>query len=418
MKKKNVLVTGIGQVNYILQLYSQIISELPEYRFNSLNLRSFGNIDKEKAKGTFFENFDFDFDFSNLVETIRSILSISFDNYFQKHLRVLFSENGFRFISRVIPAFKEHIKAYQIAKFIDCKTDTDVIHLHFPKQEYALFINYLNRKYQIIFTYWGSDIFRINNRMDHEIQAHLLPTSTLITVATPEMKFALITRYGSGFEDKIRIARFIHDWTFYELAHDFMQDLQWKESYLNINNFPGDKKIILFGHNAFRENNHLKFLESLQSIPPEIIKYYHIIFSLTYPSDLEYIEKVKSIAGEIPTTFSYLTDFMSWEDMVKLKIVSDIYIHAPTTDGLSAFLTEFLYTNNLALVGSWLPYKTFLKYKIKYLEFDDFEELSKILQNLNSYSVNTTLNKDNIEHNFNSSVIADEWLKVFNELPK
>lgn len=418
MKRKNVLVTGIGQVNYILQLYSQIGPESPNYCFNSLNLRSFGNIHKEKAKETFFENFEYEFNFSNFIHIIQSLWGVSTDRYFWKHHRIIFSEKGLRFLSRIIPVFKEHIKAYQLAKFIDEKTATDVIHLHFPKQEYALFINYLKKEYQIIITYWGSDIFRINNRMDHEIQEHIIPLSTFITVATPEIKFALITRYGSGFEDKIKIARFINDWSFYELADKFMQDSSWESAYLKKNEIPENKKIILFGHNAFKENNHLKFLDSLKLIPSEIMEGFHIIFPLTYPADDDYVKNIEHYAKDIPTTFSCLTEFMDWEDMVKLKLVSNIYIHAPITDGLSAFLTEFFYTNNLAIVGSWLPYKTFLKYNIKYLEFDNFDELIAILQNLSNYSVNTSLNKDIVEENFKSSIIAKEWLKVFNELPK
>lgn len=418
MKKKNVLVAGIGQTNYIFQLYGNIGPKLQNFKFNSINLEKFGNSDIEnKAKQIFDENYQYKFNFCSIFQILEALLIVFSAKYFWKDHFVSIAETGWKHLKYGFYLTKRHVSAYHYAKFIDRHAEAQIIHVHFPSHAHALFINYLRENYQIILTYWGSDIFRISNRIDHEIQAQLLPTSTLITVATPEMKFALITRYGSGFEDKIRIARFIHDSTFYGLAHNFMQDRYWKTSYLNKKGIPENKKIILFGHNAYKENNHLAFLDTLKLIPPEILKFYHIIFPLTYPKHQNsYIKKIQSYSNDIPVTFTYLTEFLSWEDMAKLKIISDVYIHAPTTDGLSAFLTEFFYTNNIAIVGSWLPYKTFLKYGINYLEFNNFNELNDILKNLESNRIDVSNNKSIVSEKFNSQIISEEWLKVFKDL--
>src|SRR5690606_772098 len=144
--------------------------------------------------------------------------------------------------------------------------------------------------------------------------------------------------------------------------------------------------ILLYGHNAVEENNHVKFIEILYKLPVEVIKKFHIIFPLTYGNrTLDHIKWIKDQASFLNSSFTFLEEFMDWEMNAKLKIISDVYVHAPTTDGLSAFLTEFFYTNNLAIVGSWLPYKTFTKYGINYLEFNDFTELKEILENIHEY---------------------------------
>ena len=41
--KKNVLVAGIGQTNYIFQLYTAIAPRHPEFNFNTINLADFVN---------------------------------------------------------------------------------------------------------------------------------------------------------------------------------------------------------------------------------------------------------------------------------------------------------------------------------------------------------------------------------------
>ena len=109
---------------------------------------------------------------------------------------------------------------------------------------------------------------------------------------------------------------------------------------------------------------------------------------------------------------------MEWEIMAKLKIVSHVYIHAPTTDGLSAFLTEFLYTNNLALVGGWLPYKTFTERKLEYLEFSDFANLVNKLRNISRYisEFKRIDNKKIINNHFSVEKVKKEWINVFEEL--
>lgn len=420
MIKKNVLVAGIGQTNYIFQLYGSIGPKLQNFNFNSINLKKFGDsVIENQANKIFQKNYHYKFHFHNIIQVLQALLKIFCSRIFWKDHRISIAEIGWKHLKHGFYLNKKHISAYHYAKFIDRETDTDIIHLHFPSHGNSLFLEYLNRDYILIQTFWGSDIYRIKSWLTHEIQKETLRKSDIITTATPEMKFALITRYGSGFEDKIKTARFIHDRSFYKFADHFIQDTRWKSEYLQKFKIPENKKIILFGHNAFKENNHLKFLDTLKIIPPEILNKYHVIFPLTYPEhQRDYIEKIKFHFNGLPSSFTFLTEFLNWEDMAKLKIVSDIYIHAPTTDGLSAFLTEFLYTGNLAIVGSWLPYKTFSKLGVKYIEFDVFDELIKILQDLEFYSINYSGNREVIGENFNDKVIAKEWLKVFDELRK
>lgn len=421
--KKNVLVTGIGQANYVLRLYENLRPKLSDFSFSILNLRVFGDIKAEnKASHVFEKMYRQRPNHKNFKVFITAIIPVILNKYFWKDFRICIGEKGWNFFKNgFFLIFSRHINAYHYALFIDDKTKTDVIHVHFPVHMYALFLKYLKKDYEIIFTYWGSDIYRIDSWRDHEFQGSSLKDTKLITCTTPEMEFLILSRFGFYLKPKLRNAYFILEDNYYHIADKLMDDKNWIPQYKQSLGIGLDKTIILFGHNAKMENNHIEFIQVLESLPKEIGKSWHIIFPLTYGDDPgEYISSITRQAQGLPSSFSIMTDFLDWEELAKMKIISDVYIHCPTTDGLSAFLTEFFYTNNLAIVGSWLPYKTFSNFKIEYLEFEDFPELKEVLLNLPehllAYNSRTQANKRLVAENFSTEAITQDWMEIFNEL--
>lgn len=423
-RKKNVLVTGIGQANYILQLYSKIGPRLDNFNFSSLNLKQFGDQEvRTVASKVFVSNLYTSFNFKNVFRLTKSLSAVLFNGYFWKDLRILLAEKGWRIFPTSFNLLLRHIDSYSYARFVDKNTQTDIIHLHVPRHRYALFLKYLKKRYEVIISYWGSDIFRIDNLHDHTIQNSSLNNARFITTTTPEMEFAVLTRYGFYLSEKMRRARFIHDNSYYESADklSLKKDEGWQEDYKKSLNIDPSKIVILFGHNAHRENNHVKFLEVLKDLPGDIVSQFHIIFPWTYgDNEKKYIDELYSIIAEIPASFSFLKEFMNWDELARLKKISDVYIHCPTTDGLSAFLTEFFYTENLAIVGEWLPYKTFKNFGIYYSTFQDFGELKDLLSNLKVQLEDSqdlrAKNRDIVARNFDISKISNEWVKIFKEL--
>lgn len=420
--KKSILITGIGQTNYLFQLYGNIVPKLRTINFNSINLKGLEVLEtKNKSEKIFNLNFQYKYDSVPALKSLKGFFKIIRTPYFWRDHRIMFADLGWNYFRKCLFLSKQHVHAYYYAKFIDQNTKTDVIHHHFLNHKQGLFIKYLTKKYKIILTYWGSDIFRISNLQDHEIQKVLLPLGNIITTATPEMKFAVLNRFGNDFSEKIKIVRFIIDETFFQQADKFLKSDNWKRDFMNELSIPDNKIIILYGHNAFKENNHAKFIEALKKLPLETISNFHIIFPLTYGNSADdHISWIKENTFAIPTGFTLIETFMDWEMSAKIKIVSDVYIHAPTTDGLSAFLTEYFYTSKISIVGGWLPYKTFTDMGIKYLEFENFAKLENILINLN-FHVKTFKNQDNnnreiVLNNFSIDKSAAKWENIFKEL--
>lgn len=419
---KNILVTGIGQINYLFQLYGNIVPKLQQFNFNSINLRKFGDSNIEiRAKEIFKENYQYKFSFHNIFQILEALLRIISTKYFWKDHRISFAEMGWKHIKHGFYLTKKHISAYHYAKFIDKETKTDIIHVHYPGHGNSLFLIYLTNEYKLIQTFWGSDIYRIRNWMIHGIQKETLNNSDIITAATPEMRFAILNRYGFELSEKIRKVKLIHDDTYYKLVDKFCIDLHWQKEFKKSWNIPENKIILLFGHNANKENNHLKFIEVLDKLPTDIISNFHVIFPLTYGDPKkDHINLLKEKTVKIASTFTFVEEFMDWEVLAKLKLISEVYIHAPTTDALSAYLTECFYTNNLAIVGDWLPYKTFTDMGLKYLEFEDFNMLMDILMDLpnhiSTFKNHNRINRNIVAENFSIDTISNKWVSIFKEL--
>ncbi len=423
MEKKNVLVAGIGQPNYLFQLYSQITPKLPKLSFSSINLR---DLDKDEirteAEVIFKHNHEYYPEKVNKLWLFRFIPAIISSRYFWKDQRILFANQGVNFFKFSLSLAFQHLKAKSFACFIEEKTNTDIIHLHFPSHKYLLFLKYINVNYKIIYTFWGSDIYRIRQWRTHEIQKELLYQSDLITCTTPEMRFNILCRYGFNLFSKIKVVQFLHQEQYYRIVDNLLLEDQWREPFRKKFFFPKEKELILFGHNAHFENNHISFLEVLSELPENILQKYHFIFPMTYGGDKNgaYINEIRNKAQEININFSILEDYMDWSSIAKLKILCNYYIHAPITDGLSAFLTEYFYTNNMAIVADWLPYKTFDDYGLSYAKFSSFPDLKEILLRLpiekKRIGDNLLKNKKIIEIKYNLDHMAKKWIEIFNEL--
>ncbi len=419
--KKNILVTGCGQTNFLFQLYGNIAPKLQQFDFNSINLRKFGDSDIEnRAKEIFKENYQYKFKFHNIFQILGALLTIINTKYFWKDQRISFAEIGWKHIKQGYYLTNKHISAYHYAKFIDKETKTDIIHLHYPSHGNNLFLIYLTEDYKLIQTFWGSDIYRIKSWMVHEIQKETLNNSDIITTGTPEMRFALLNRYGPGLSEKIRNVKLIHNDTYYQLVDRFSVNLEWQGEFKKSWGIPENKIIVLFGHNAHRENNHLKFIEVLEKLPAEIVSSLHIIFPLTYGNPKkDHINIIKEKTAKIATSFTFVEEFMDWEALAKLKLISQVYIHAPTTDALSSYLTEYFYANNLAIVGGWLPYKTFTNMGLKYLEFEDFGMLKDVLMDLpnhiSTFKNHNRINRNIVAENFSVDKISNKWVGIFKE---
>ena len=60
--------------------------------------------------------------------------------------------------------------------------------------------------------------------------------------------------------------------------------------------------------------------------------------------------------------------------------MSDIYIHANITDAFSSSMLEYLLSNNICLIGDWLPYSRLKKNNIFHISLSNCKEITGIIE--------------------------------------
>jgi ABC-type Fe3+-hydroxamate transport system substrate-binding protein len=112
---------------------------------------------------------------------------------------------------------------------------------------------------------------------------------------------------------------------------------------------------------------------------------------------------------------------MDIEDLVLLKTITDILIHTPITDALSAFATEALYAGSILITGAWLPYGPFRRTGLEYFEIEDIANLNPLLiktldHGIKNYKPDITKQQKAIEDTFFPRPTSQMWLSIYNEL--
>lgn len=136
---------------------------------------------------------------------------------------------------------------------------------------------------------------------------------------------------------------------------------------------------ITVGYNASRNQNHIQVIEQLAGLPDTIKKNAVILLPLTYPSDEAYISLLKSKLRELDLRYVIFDKFLSLQELIIIRLASDLFINAQTTDASSASVKEYLLANNVLLNASWLDYPLLRKCGVPYVVFNTYEELCDLI---------------------------------------
>ena len=155
--------------------------------------------------------------------------------------------------------------------------------------------------------------------------------------------------------------------------------------------FPQNKKVIAIGYNAIKQQQHDKVLEALASI--ENKNDYYLVFQMTYGclSDKDYLPRLLNAIEKSGFEYRIIKDFLSMDDLAKLRIATDIFINAQTTDAFCNSIKEHMYAKTQVISATWLHYPEIDMFPLYLNEFSEFSEIPKLL--------NQTISNEKLEWN-------------------
>lgn len=291
----------------------------------------------------------------------------------------------------------------------------DIIHIHYVKL-YALLLSHLIGKKIVVASFWGSDLLRVSS-LYKKILFYNLKHIDYITFETCYMESRF--RNISPLKCNYNIRRIFFGVSELDSIKKLMDSSINRSKAKEEMKFPINKKVIAIGYNDKQCQQHDKVLDIINEMEIEITSKIHLVLQLSYgDKDENYIGYLISKLNSLDCSYTIINSFLNEKDNAILRLSTDIFIHAQTTDSFSSSVMEYLYSGTLVFNPVWIDYEELDKKMVIYKKYSDWEDLfvklkSVLVKNqLLSETVRQS-NKKKISEMMSWDMVKNEWEKLY-----
>jgi hypothetical protein len=305
---------------------------------------------------------------------------------------------------------------YRIFKFFkNNNRHYNVCNIHFMDMRYFFYKKKLfGLADRLVISIYGSDFYKYNKYSF--FQKPFYNKAKCITFSNDSTMEAFDDFYKKQFHDKLHLSRFgLANVDLISKHFEKTRDHSVSKMFYNL---PDDKIFVTIGYNTSPNNQHIHIIQELAKLNSDSKKKLFLILPMTYGGFVNHKEEVEELLKATGFSYRILTRFLNDEEIVHLRILSDIMIHLPIRDQLSASMLEYLYTGNYVITGQWLPYEILDKEDIYYKRIASIDELSTVVEDYlhNATSIKTDLiRNEKIILEFSSwDKIINKWIAAYN----
>lgn len=262
---------------------------------------------------------------------------------------------------------------------------------------------------KFIASYWGSDLMR-ESRKELKCKEKFLRKCDMITLESKDLQNVFRKEYGDCYDEKCHIAMF--GLPILDEIKKISEVVDKKTAKKEIGIEP-DSITIAIGYNARKEQQHLSVLKELQKLDSEVGQRITILLQMTYGGTADYRNEVRAIASQLGCKVMVYERFLTDRETAVLRIATDVYINAQTTDAFSGSVCENLYAGCTLINAAWLRYEE-LKEGFQYIEFSGFDELSQIVTDVceNKYFIDQKKNQQIVWKMRSWTECIQKWTEV------
>ena len=294
---------------------------------------------------------------------------------FLKHHRIYFIkkwELGDKFLYK-IPFIGRRIRFVRNLLEIIKSKPYDFIHIQFVNK-YDLLIAKIasvrnTKKYA---SFWGSDLLRQSTKNLRKEEKYLRNYDLISADA-----FTVQNAYEKIFPKmNVKFEMIPYGVSLLKYIDKYSKDINLCKDYFG---FPKNKKIVAIGYNSIIQQQHDKVMNALKTI--ENKEKYFLVFQMSYGfnADKDYIPNLINEIENSGFEYKVIKDFLSIDNLAKLRIATDIFINAQTTDAFANSFVEYVYTKSIIINAKWLHYPELNKFPLYVNEFADFNEIPSLL---------------------------------------
>ena len=213
----------------------------------------------------------------------------------------------------------------------------------------------------IVVTPWGSDILRL--KYDKAIEQIGMLYRNADFIATD-----VNTPLGKRILEDLRVPQskfvgnfFGSDVIDYAIKHGNSVSQEKAKERFGVK----DRYVITCGYNKREVHRHKEMIEAIDKVRNELPNNLTLLFPMTYGPNTrdEYVIECKEECKKRNIPAVFVTDFLSVEDLYKLRKATDMFIHLQLTDASSGSVQEYILCDKKIVHGSWVKYEEFESYK-------------------------------------------------------
>lgn len=337
-------------------------------------------------------------------------------NHFETSLDIK-SKNKFLYFLTKVKYIRTYARIRLIRKTLETISEPyDVINIHYGNAYNNNFLDLLKQKSKkLVVTIWGSDYHRVPDKLRQKARK-LYDNVDIIHIANQEVHKDFINYYNE-YENKT-------GWNNVGFGDNKFQRIdeiinsEKREITRSLVGLPPNSFVITCGYKAYHVLQHHLMIDAIEKIKDYLPKNYVLVFPLTYHRNEEYVYQIKKRLEQSGLNFKTYDEFLTVDEISRIRISSDIYITIPETDGASSSLLEYLVAENIVIAGEWLPYQLHKDLGL-YFHTTSLKDLAnkikEVLLNFSDYKSQTNINKTIVLDNFSWPVRIKEWQKMFEE---
>lgn len=339
------------------------------------------------------------FDYSELSDDVRHF-------YIEYKInQILFFKNNDKKIF-LFPFIGKWIKRFYNFKILNRYAPYDFIHVQYVTFE-RLMKNLIIKKSvqtKLFASFWGSDLLRVSDRT-LLLEKIFLRNYNYITADS----YSMVERYNKFFGNTknkldivyygVSLIPYIDRW------------LSEKKQCINDLSIPKDKIVISIGYNGLPQQQHDKVINVLNVL--ENKKDYFLLIQSTYGNeDVVYKQKLKTILDNSGFQYKIISNYLTMDELAKLRVITDIFINAQTTDAFCNSIKEYMYSKTQIINASWLHYPEIDTLQLKINEFSNFDQIPSLLEKqVNEEELEW--NREIIGKNSSWETCRQRWAKIY-----
>ena len=270
----------------------------------------------------------------------------------------------------------------------------------------------------VIVAIMGSDLMWHAGVRFYREQSKILARADVIAVHGVLMREILLSKFGRHLEPKIRM-NFVGIGEETLSAIDALDAPAVRRGFLEEHGLDPSRRMICIGHSGHRRNGHLEVVDALAELPAAACRRVSLMVPMTYGAAPDYLAELRRRLESSGLPFVILEEFLSEEDVVRLRVSSDIMIHVPRSDAFSAAMVQTLYAGNMVITGAWLPYDRLRRSGIRHFEITAFGDLAAVAQDALAACESkgpTAATREYIRAHWGTDAVARDWAKLYDAM--